>query len=69
MNKHPKHDKFIEWLQQHQDTAKAVTPAPGMMIPNVGEYCKKKLYQLENTTSEKQYKIHLYHVIQLIKSL
>ncbi len=69
MDLHPEHNDIIKFLEDNLDNQGTAVPDQGVMIVNIGSYCKSQLELIQETKSERQYKISVFHVKQLKRVL
>lgn len=69
MSRVKEHDQLIDFLKNNMDREGPVIPAQGVMITNCKKYCESHIELLENSQSELQYKLAVYHVHQFKKAI
>jgi len=69
MELHPEHNDIIKFLESNLDNQGTAVPDPGVMIVNIGNYCKSQLELIRGTKSERQYRLAIFHVKQLKRVL
>lgn len=62
------HNVLVKFLKENLKNKNKIVPAQGVMILNIGKWCKSQLELIEETESQRQYKIAIYHVIQMGKA-
>ena len=62
------HNVLIKFLKENLNNEGTLVPAQGVMILHIGKWCQSQLTLIQETNSQHQYKLAIYHVIQMGKA-